>query len=83
MQSPSPAAAGGRTSCAATGRLPTRNGEPLHPATSRYEQPLPLRAPLPRAAAAAPPSPPPAGFTVDLTPPGKLHAALVGRTFLY
>ena len=42
----------------------------------------PRRAPPP-AAAAAPPPIPPAGFTVDLAPPGDLRAALVGRTILY
>ena len=43
---------------------------------------LPHRAPPP-AAAAAPPPIPPAGFTVDLAPPGDLRAAQVGRTILY
>ena len=44
---------------------------------------LPRRAPPPLAAAGAPPPIPPAGFTVDLVPPGDLRAALVGRTILY
>ena len=44
---------------------------------------LPRRAPPPPSAAAAPPPIPPAGFTVDLAPPGDLRAALVGRTILY
>ena len=44
---------------------------------------LPRRtAPPPPAAAAAPPPISPAGFTVDLAPPGDLRA-LVGRTILY
>ena len=43
---------------------------------------LPRRAPPLPAAAAAPPPIPPAGFTVDLAPPGDLGAALVGRTIL-
>ncbi len=40
--------------------------------------------PPPAAAAAAPPPPiPPAGFTVDATPPGDLGASLVGSQQLY
>ena len=42
-----------------------------------------LRAPPLPADAAAPPPIPPAGFTVDLAPPGDLRAALVGRAILY
>ena len=44
---------------------------------------LPCRAAPPAAAAAAPPPIPPAGFTVDLAPPGDLSTVLVGRTILY
>ena len=46
---------------------------------------LPRPAPPPPAAAAAAPPPPipPAGFTVDVAPPGDLGAALVGKRLLY
>ena len=46
---------------------------------------LPRPAPPPpfAGAAGAPASLPPAGYTVDVAPPGDLGAALVGRTLLY
>ena len=50
--------------------------QPLTAPPGRRAPPLPTDA-------AAPPPIPPAGFTVDLAPPGDLRAALVGRAILY